>query len=326
MPFALVGAATVAVFISVNWPTLDPAEVIGILGGGLGLALAWALLPWDRLPHAAQSLLPMGSVALIVGMQVLVAPRDIDPAALMLLPVLWSALYSTAREAAAVTVLAVSCVLGMQVTEEVFGSSIGLTGWTEATAMVGGLVLLTWFTVRARTHARTDSLTGIANRRAWDDVLGLEIERVRRDPGPLAVALIDLDNFKRFNDAFGHPQGDRHLAESAAAWARCLRGNDHLARVGGEEFAVLLVGADRATARAVLQRLACATPNEQTCSIGVAQWDGREDAAALMARADDALYAAKAAGRDRIVIAHRATNDAGPPMGGPVIGTEARAA
>ena len=149
---------------------------------------------------------------------------------------------------------------------------------------------------------------------------------MRRHPGPLAVALIDLDNFKRFNDAFGHPQGDRHLAESAAAWARCLRGNDHLARVGGEEFAVLLVGADRATARAVLQRLACATPNEQTCSIGVAQWDGREDAAALMARADDALYAAKAAGRDRIVIAHRATNDAGPPMGGPVIGTEARAA
>lgn len=150
--------------------------------------------------------------------------------------------------------------------------------------------------------ALTDTLTGLGNRRAWDEWLGRALEDAATGADPrVAIALLDIDHFKAFNDARGHQDGDRLLKESGAAWRAHLRPGDRLARYGGEEFAVLLTGCDVACAAIVIERLRAAMPAGQTCSAGIAQWDGHEDAADLVARADEALYAAKHAGRDRVV-------------------------
>jgi diguanylate cyclase (GGDEF)-like protein len=146
--------------------------------------------------------------------------------------------------------------------------------------------------------ARTDALTGVANRRAWDDELPRELARAARSGQPLCVALVDLDHFKAYNDRHGHQAGDRLLKAAAAAWEGRLRKTDVLARYGGEEFAVLLPDCGLEHALEIADRLRTAQP-EGTCSIGVAAWDGREEAVQLVARADRALYAAKEAGRNR---------------------------
>ncbi len=159
--------------------------------------------------------------------------------------------------------------------------------------------------------ARHDPLTGLANRRAWDERVDREIAGARRTGNPLSVALIDLDHFKRFNDANGHLAGDRLLKEAAAAWSSRLRSPDLLVRWGGEEFAVLLPGTGAATAGHVLARLLAATPSGQTFSAGVAQLTpgtgaGHEAMIELIAVADQAVYRAKARGRNRIELAHGA--------------------
>jgi diguanylate cyclase (GGDEF)-like protein len=150
--------------------------------------------------------------------------------------------------------------------------------------------------------ALTDTLTGLGNRRAWDEWSARAVQDVATEAEPrLAIALLDIDHFKAFNDARGHQDGDRLLKEAGAAWRAHLRPGDRLARYGGEEFAVLLPGCDEPCAAIVIERLRAAMPAGQTCSAGIAQWDGQEDAAGLVARADAALYAAKQGGRDRVV-------------------------
>jgi len=151
--------------------------------------------------------------------------------------------------------------------------------------------------------ARTDALTGVANRRAWDDELPRELARAARSGEPLCVALLDLDHFKAYNDRHGHQAGDRLLKAAATAWQGRLRKTDLLARYGGEEFAVLLPDCGLANGMEIAERLRTAQP-EGTCSLGVAAWDGQEEATALVARADRALYAAKKAGRDRCLADH----------------------
>jgi diguanylate cyclase (GGDEF)-like protein len=150
--------------------------------------------------------------------------------------------------------------------------------------------------------ARDDGLTGIPNRRTWDGELPVAMDRARRDGAPLTVALIDLDHFKRFNDEHGHQAGDRMLKDATAAWSAALRSTDLLCRYGGEEFGVLMPDATAEQAGEVLERLRAVTPQSQTFSAGVACWDGQEISDELVARADRALYAAKAAGRDRVTV------------------------
>lgn len=149
--------------------------------------------------------------------------------------------------------------------------------------------------------ARTDGLTGLANRRTWD----FELERVAASTSarkvPLTVAMMDLDHFKDFNDLHGHPAGDRMLVACANAWQAALNPDALLARYGGEEFAVLLpdVGPDQA--EPILESLRRATPNDVTVSIGYAQRQGDEPPHRTLGRADQALYRAKSTGRDRVV-------------------------
>jgi diguanylate cyclase (GGDEF)-like protein len=156
---------------------------------------------------------------------------------------------------------------------------------------------------RLEAVARTDDLTGLANRRAWDEQLPIELARAGRERSPTCVAMLDLDHFKAFNDELGHQAGDRLLKAAAGAWRSQLRATDTLTRYGGEEFAVVLPSCPIDHAVALIERVRGATPAGQTCSAGVAAWDGEEPADALVARADAALYAAKNAGRDRVITA-----------------------
>jgi diguanylate cyclase (GGDEF)-like protein len=153
---------------------------------------------------------------------------------------------------------------------------------------------------RLEIAARTDDLTGLLNRRAWDEELGRELSRADRSGAALCVAILDLDRFKQYNDAHGHQAGDRFLKQISGSWSQNLRTGDILARYGGEEFALALPGTNLEHAHQMLDRLRENLPEDQTCSAGVCQWDGSESAEQLTARADTLLYAAKAAGRDRV--------------------------
>jgi diguanylate cyclase (GGDEF)-like protein/PAS domain S-box-containing protein len=156
---------------------------------------------------------------------------------------------------------------------------------------------------KVEAMARTDELTGLPNRRAWDEELRRELARAMRNGRPLAVAMIDLDRFKEFNDERGHQVGDALLKEAAARWRMTLRVTDFIARYGGDEFVLVLADCPMGEAMAVIQRIRAAAPEGQTCSAGVAAWDGEESADMLVGRADAALYEAKRSGRDRVVAA-----------------------
>jgi diguanylate cyclase (GGDEF)-like protein len=161
-----------------------------------------------------------------------------------------------------------------------------------------------------RRAAGTDGLTGLPNRWSWEEALDRELARSSRTGESLCVASIDLDGFKALNDARGHKAGDLYLRSLAASWASAIRGNDLLARYGGDEFAVLLPNATRVQALAVIERMRAETPDTNFSS-GVAEWDRTEAAELLLERADIAVYRAKAEGRNMTVVASVAS-DAAP--------------
>lgn len=163
-------------------------------------------------------------------------------------------------------------------------------------------------------QAMTDALTGLYNRRFFRDALDRCIAAARRRGSPVSVILLDLDRFKAVNDACGHPAGDVVLKTVARVLKQSIRGSDIAVRHGGEEFAVLLPDTPLATARDRAEALREAIESEEivcdnrtvriTASFGIAQY-GPEmaDAASLMQAVDEAMYAAKAAGRNCIVTA-----------------------
>lgn len=148
--------------------------------------------------------------------------------------------------------------------------------------------------------AATDPLTGALNRRAWEAELAVLMQQARASGSPMTVALIDLDDFKAYNDAFGHMAGDVVLRDFAARAREQLRRGDLFARWGGEEFIAALPDASAASAGDILQRLRVSVPAGLTCSIGHTRWDGREPINACVGRADAALYDAKHNGRNQI--------------------------
>jgi len=163
---------------------------------------------------------------------------------------------------------------------------------------------------------RVDALTGVANRRAFDQALQAEWSRARRSGQGMALLMVDIDHFKAFNDRFGHPLGDACLRAVATALSGCAtRGTDVVARYGGEEFAVVVSGTTRdgalalaETMRLAVERLRLATTDPvgsvgATISIGVAHVAliTSVDPGALLAATDAALYDAKRAGRNRVV-------------------------
>lgn len=149
--------------------------------------------------------------------------------------------------------------------------------------------------------ARTDPLTGLPNRRSFDEGLESSLALAGRQELPLCVAIFDIDDFKLYNDRHGHQAGDRLLKELTAVWRGQVRQGDLLARYGGDEFAVILPVCSPDAGCTVIDRVRLATTGEHTCSAGVASWDRQEPPEALIARADEALYRAKNAGRNRTV-------------------------
>jgi diguanylate cyclase (GGDEF)-like protein len=166
--------------------------------------------------------------------------------------------------------------------------------------------------------AVTDGLTGLYNHRHFHERMALEVERSQRSGLPLSLLMIDVDHFKQFNDAFGHPAGDEVLRQLARVFGDARRANDIVARYGGEEFAVILVDTAKFTAAKVAERVrervaahdfseGAPRAGRLSISVGVATFpDDGADAEALVRVADAALYAAKRAGRDRVVLATEA--------------------
>ncbi len=166
-------------------------------------------------------------------------------------------------------------------------------------------------TLQAERHR--DPLTGLPNRGAFTSALALEMERTRRTGAPVSLAILDVDDFKRFNDTYGHPCGDAVLGAVAHTLQTSVRRLDTAARLGGEEFALILPATSRARAMGMVERILAAIrqtsilwegkPLSVTCSAGVATARGKgSDVSpdALYAEADRALYAAKAAGKNRV--------------------------
>ncbi len=174
--------------------------------------------------------------------------------------------------------------------------------------------------------ALTDSLTGLYNRRAITETLRRDEDRMRRENRPIGIVLADVDQFKATNDRFGHQTGDRVLRTVADCMAASVRGGDYVGRWGGEEFLMVLPGADIIQAaevaercRALLEAQRIATVEgpvlKVTASFGVVAGEGadRPDSMALVQHADKAMYWAKEAGRNRvkIYVSSADTNSAG---------------
>lgn len=158
---------------------------------------------------------------------------------------------------------------------------------------------------------REDQLTGTLNRRGMEDMLERETTRADRTQAPLCMALLDIDNFKLFNDLLGHQAGDQALRHLSEVVKTSVRPADLVARYGGEEFLIILPDTDLNEATETISRLQQALArnlliyNQEeiliTFSAGVAQRQPGESAAAVIGRADQAMYAAKAAGKNRVV-------------------------
>jgi diguanylate cyclase (GGDEF)-like protein len=243
---------------------------------------------------------------------------------LLLLPVLWSGLHGTRRQ---LNIVLAAVALAFIVPQLAIGApNYPDTAWRStlltlafaafsghAVQQLVGHLRGTHALLTARERERdallgrlqhlavTDTLTDVPNRRAWEERVDAALSSANLVGEPLSVGLIDIDNFKSFNDHGGHRAGDAALRACAMAWAQALRPPDTLARVGGDEFAVLLPGCKREDAEEVATRLRAATPSEVTISMGMAQVRPGESREQLLHRADLALYAAKDAGRDQLV-------------------------
>jgi diguanylate cyclase (GGDEF)-like protein len=309
LPWVLAGLLAFALLPLLPGGTTEPANLIA--GALVPVVVAMALfVPWERLPswtQAVPALIPFVMVALIRSVE---ESTEAAYTPVVLLPVFWFALYGT-RGQLLVSVIAVGVTLAIPtpaverddypVTEPgaalLWMTIAGIAGFTISELVRQRETL----ELGLEQIARTDALTGLPNRRAWDEALERELARAQRNGTPICAALLDLDRFKEFNDRNGHQAGDRHLAEAADLWRERLRATDLIARYGGEEFSVLLSATSMGQAREVIETLRESVPRDETTSAGIAEWDRSESGTELVARADRALYEAKRTGRDRAV-------------------------
>lgn len=309
-PFAVAMAVSFAVL------PLGPESIrVGWLAGALllavGLAVAVWFVPWTRLPEWAEAIPPLAWFGVVAMLRQSQDGALTGYGPLMLLPVLWLLLYGTRAQIGA-AVACVAVTLSLPITAS-GGPSAGSDArlaivWTTIAAVVCFTVLRLVDEIRRQSAelerlASTDTLTGLPNRRVWEDALPRELARSVRTGSPVAIAILDLDHFKYYNDTHGHQGGDLLLKEIAALWPSELRDSDLLARHGGEEFALLLPDCGTADLEPVVEKVRRAMPAGVTSSAGAAVWDGVEEAEELIRRADEALYTAKRGGRDRTVIA-----------------------
>lgn len=169
---------------------------------------------------------------------------------------------------------------------------------------------------RIRREAITDGLTGLANRKAFDEQINRLCREAKRDGEIFSLIMIDIDHFKAFNDTYGHQVGDQVLRLVAMTLVNEVKGQDMAARYGGEEFAIILPGTNVNAARAAAENLRKAVEKKEvinratgdhlgqiTVSLGVAQFYGNEDVEDLIRRSDMALYSSKNKGRNQVSMA-----------------------
>ena len=263
------------------------------------LVLGLAALPCAWFLHYFRHRLPewVLHALVVVATGLIVAATATDPVPTTTVAIssllIWITVYASAffrvRAAVAHGILAatgLAVVLRIEPVEQHVAVWLLVVG----TAGVAGFVV-GWFARRLRSLAATDVLTGLPNRQAFDTMLAAEIDRAQRSDAPLAVALVDLDDFKSINDTSGHQAGDQVLAALPEQWRQELRAHDVLARYGGDEFVVLLPNCPLDDAAEVLGRMGRA--GRPTCSVGVAALAWNESPETLLARADAALYQAK---------------------------------
>ena len=184
-----------------------------------------------------------------------------------------------------------------------------------ALALVLLLVIMRDTTIEMVVRSETDPLSGLLNRRGFARYAEKSVLYAQRNKLPLALVSIDLDRFKAINDGFGHAAGDMVIADFADVLATSVKGNDLVARMGGEEFAILLPGRSAAEARSIAESIRKSIPEllpqrldlemPVTASFGVAELAETDELADLSRRSDQALYEAKATGRDRISIVYQ---------------------
>jgi diguanylate cyclase (GGDEF)-like protein len=295
---------------SVGWYGTLAACLAGILWG-----LTYLLLPQPA-PDPVLRATPALAALLITTTLALNHSQAVDGMLLLAWPLLFAA-YLLPRRNAYWTLLIV-CVCLTVILVEGTGPS-RFAAWVETTTSMA-LTLLVILRVRGQAErlkkalaeqASTDPLTGLSNRRAFDDALEREVTRQRRTRMPLSLLALDVDHFKTINDTWGHAAGDETLAALGRLLPRLVRGSDTVSRIGGEEFGILLpdCAAPKARARADALRAAVSAisldwPHPVTVSVGVATLPDSADALSdLVIAADMALYAAKESGRDRIAVA-----------------------
>lgn len=322
---AAAGLAAVATPIatSIDWPLYVAAVGLGVLAGAIRMTR------WRGAIGGAREVLPslifLGAVA---ALRSSAGGVNSGIGIVALLPVFWTALHGDRRQLclvvaavalfffaplvlvgppeyppsqyrAGVLFVVVSAIVGFTtqrlVCEVRFRAS---QSEQREHALAKGAVVMRDQLAQMSDMASTDPLTGLPNRRAWD----LRLREAALDGERVMLAMLDLDRFKHYNDTHGHPAGDRLLRETAAVWREELRAGDFLARIGGEEFALLLPATSPGDASAVIERLRARVPYEQTCSAGIVAGRTGEGAETLTARADEALYVSKAGGRDRVTV------------------------
>ncbi|WP_460624259.1 putative bifunctional diguanylate cyclase/phosphodiesterase [Kineococcus endophyticus] len=307
--FYVAGGTAAILVTSGSWSAPDWRSAAILALAAIAVAVGSVLLLWGRnLPRGAFDLVVAQGAAFVAAAVVLC--RD-DVTALGVAGVFVFCavdnLYFFARRAALVhTAWLLTAVAGSLLWRGVEPGVVGavMTVQVAVVAVIGRLV-------QRAAHGTRDSLTDLLNRRGLDERLEESVATAHRTGAPLSLALVDLDHFKQVNDQGGHTAGDEllaDLAERLSSRLHTLAPAAALARHGGDEFAVVLPGADLARAEELAQALrAEAAPTG--LSVGVAQLRAAEDPGTLLRRTDTALYEAKAGGRGRVAVAGGADDD-----------------
>jgi diguanylate cyclase (GGDEF)-like protein len=319
MVYTAAALYSAAVLIDLIEGFLRGGPNFSLVPGLIALAIVPVLLAvGPRLPRSA--LAPLGPIGVaLIAAALATVPGAGDGAVLYMWPVLWTVFFFGLPGAISI-VACIGVAHGL-----VLGSLSSRSGYVDrwvdvmvSVSVVAAVVLMLTrrndeLLARLAGEARTDTLTGLLNRRGFEERASVELAHARREGHAIAVVSFDVDYFKRVNDEWGHEMGDRVLARLGAVLNSQSRDVDVVARIGGEEFVVLLPGTDSADADAFTQRirraLAAADASELPTvrvSAGVASAIAPENVEPLLHRADSALYAAKRAGRDRTVISRDA--------------------
>jgi diguanylate cyclase (GGDEF)-like protein len=323
----LLGSITLLATLPLPDPNTSDHPAIEVVAAllGVGALFVWLLRPNRRW---VSRVAVVYTVLLVSALMAVTRPIESTPF-FYLWPMVYSAYFFSRREVAVdLVIMWVTLALALFVWSDdpekavlFMGVGISVTLTTAVVRMLGEHVSAVIGQL-ARTAA-TDYLTGLLNRRSFDEQFLGQIDRARRSQLPLALVLFDLDHFKQVNDRHGHAAGDDALRDFAALLERELRGGDTLARIGGEEFAVVLFGVELEAACAYAERVGRklhARAGEGpvlSVSAGVAGLDDSQDTpSTLLLASDRALYGAKRAGRCRVGVWDRGSITVGMPMDG----------